>query len=579
VILASPRDDLVCGPFTKVRTIKPMSPEFAESGKPLLPPIGPLDSPADRLVPDGPSVASPGRDGPPDLADGEPAHAGPDGPLAGYRPFSEHLDGAAQLELVRAELERQGKELRPTVTGGFSSSCPALPSRIHPWGFEARIAADGSLELHCDGCDHTHEEHLTALFDHERFVDELHESWSREFVEPAPEGPADDRAFTPAGEVATQDEFIDRTAGFEDFFRGIPLRAEGLPVAEFEPGDVHQLLWENDRGDSDGQPDEMASILRMIDLYPIMDLGGRPVDYRVRDMMHGSCFRNRRLQRFSRTSRDPEEWQIARTAHLPGGMRIQARQHLALRRDHLGGLYRLTTELPEELENMEGLGHIERLAECPPYGVLLEGEGKNLVRRICRHKRLCPWCLARWSDDLYGRLMRGPCRPADGSGKAWVMGRLHLPGREDGEELDAAEVSAVRRRWGGALIRWAFEQLGAVGGVVVHQIGPPRELSSEIRFLSLSHCISEPVLPPYWYEHDLAIVCEVPFGTEEQRERLWDGIGTTTIWSGRRSSTTTIRSHAYRSASRRPWATTRRVCATCGSAPRAIQTCVLRGSS
>jgi hypothetical protein len=411
----------------------------------------------------------------------------------------------AELELVRAELERRGHEVLTPETGGLRSSCPVMPHRRNTRSFEARIGDDGALVLRCERCEYTSRELHTALFDRERFDREQSGPWSRPSAGPIPE---DDEVAGATAALARMDE-RDRDA--EGARR--PAMPPLLPL--YPASDVV----------ADGPPDDMPAILRAIDEYPIKALGRRPADYRVLDMMHGSCFRVPRLQRFGRTSRDPEQWQLARTAHLPGGMRIQACQHLALRRDHLGGLYRLPEGLPEELANTEVLGHIGRLAECPPYGVLLEGDGEDLARKICGHKRLCPWCLARWSDDLYGRLMRGPCRPADGSGKAWVMGRLCLPGVEDDAGPVDAEVAVTRSRWGGALIRWATEQLGAVGGVLVHQIGPPRGLATAYRFVGLDHCMAERVLPRFWYEHDLAVVCEVPFGNNEHRDRVLDEIG------------------------------------------------------
>jgi hypothetical protein len=114
----------LAAPSPRFGQFTPTSPDFAGSEKPLLRPNGPLDRPADRLVPDGPSVASPGRDGPPDLAHGDPAHAGPDGPLAGLHAVFEHCDGAAQLELVAERCDQVIAQRRDEAAGSRSTPRP-----------------------------------------------------------------------------------------------------------------------------------------------------------------------------------------------------------------------------------------------------------------------------------------------------------------------------------------------------------------------------------------------------------------------------------------------------------------------
>src|SRR5258708_6855972 len=104
----------------------------------------------------------------------------------------------------------------------------------------------------------------------------------------------------PAGPEGVDDDALmdlDHETGFPHDFHGIPIsRPSDTHLRDgFEPGAVHQLLWVNDCSNDNGPPDEMESILRIIDMHPITALGRRPADYRVRDMMHGSCFRIPRM--------------------------------------------------------------------------------------------------------------------------------------------------------------------------------------------------------------------------------------------------------------------------------------------
>jgi hypothetical protein len=437
----------------------------------------------------------------------------PAGPGAEPQTPETNLDGRELLRLVGVALERRGLPVQATPSGGIASRCPSI-HRSGPRAFEAWLDEDGSLSLTCHLCGRTTGELLALLglagpgCPHDE-ADGLHHGRIADGCEFG-STPAGDSTSDRAWADDDRDDQPDESAD------------QGDPREDFEPGTVHYLLWRDE--ETLDEPGERDSVRRLIDRYPIRAVGRRPEDHRVRDLMHGSCFRIPRLQRFGRLARDPEDWQVAGTAGLPEGVRRQAATHLALRRDHLGGLYRLSRDLPPGLEGWKPIAYIRRLMECPPHGVLLDRDDAQLNRLICKRKRLCPWCLARWSDDYFRRLIGGPCRPEAGSGKIWVMGRITVEARDDGRGPTRDRVERTRRRWSGALTRWARDRLGSVGGVWIHQIGPPR--GPGLRFACRDgHVSAEAALPGHDYEHDLTILCEVPNRTAEDRERFRRGIG------------------------------------------------------
>jgi hypothetical protein len=435
----------------------------------------------------------------PDSRDDEPPVSAPAGPSACEG--DDEVSGV--LRAVEAELRRREMPVLVKPSGTVCSSCPS-GHRSGPAAFEARIDERGSIFLRCHRCDRSTRELLALLGlagpggsnlgGDDRVADE-------------------DRVETlllrPNLPIAPSPIGTSRHGGVTS--------VDYQNAAGFMEGDVLQFVWSEDFTCED--LDEGSSVERFIGRFPIKAVGKRPEDYRVRDLMHGSCFRIPRLQRFARLSRHPQPWQIEATQHLPEEQRSQAWAHLALRRDHLGGLHRLTAKLPFESEGFGASGYINRLTECPPHGVLLDGEVSQLIRKICKRKRVCPWCLARWSEDYFQRLMAGPCRPAEAIGKMWVMGRLTVTEDEDVKVLTRDRVQLTHKRWGGALTRWATNKLGSVGGILIHQIGPPRGLASEFfdpdDFDSYHY-----EKPTHSFEHDITILCEVPQRNEADHARF-----------------------------------------------------------
>jgi hypothetical protein len=331
------------------------------------------------------------------------------------------------------------------------------------------------------------------------------------------------------------------------------------PARMLDAREMHQMLWDSDPDSGGVAPDDWIysdfyepgygaagptlnwSVARWMDWYPIVAVGRRPGDHMARDLMHGSLLRNHRVPMFARLASEPEEWLRDAVAHLPARQRPQAVQHLALRLMHGRGLFHFSEGFPKGHPTDTAYSSIRDLQSCRPFGVL--------VRRVdhedwewrypdftCKRSRECPWCLARWAMDFYGRLRRGPCRPRSSAGKHLLLARIEVPSdllpgprveevylahaegdrwMEDGlginsrRRLGRREVECARRDWGDRLRGWALA-CGAVGGVLVHQVGP--HLSEYgVRFI-----------------HDLTILAEVPTATPEQRRRLVDvsGVGT-----------------------------------------------------
>lgn len=260
--------------------------------------------------------------------------------------------------------------------------------------------------------------------------------------------------------------------------------------------------------------------------WHITAVGNRPTDHMARDLMHGSLLRNPCARWFQRIARDAPDWIAGTVVHLPPAMRAQAEQHVALRMMHLRHLYSLSQSLPGELLTRPNLALFESLVDCRPFGVEVawRGEAEWIHDFSCKCFRLCPWCLARKAIDLYGRLRRRLKHLRNGEGNHLLLARIEVtrellaadrrPGSmiplREGESWFGHEFRHVRQHWGSQLREWA-RRCGAVGGLLVHQVGPHGNMGGPIGYL-----------------HDLAVLAEVPTTTARQLARLERaaGIGT-----------------------------------------------------
>ena len=298
-------------------------------------------------------------------------------------------------------------------------------------------------------------------------------------------------------------------------------------------GEFTQALWDGDLGDDveglDSGIDE--AVAAWMAQWRVEAAGNRPVDHLARDLMHGALLRNHRTPWFQQMARNPPGWARAAVAHLPPDQRAQAAQHLALRRMHGRHLLLLTHAVPEQGRSRANLDYFEGLLACRPYGVAVSwaGQAERVHDYTCQRPRTCPWCLARKAVALYKRLRRGPCRPSRGAGKHLLLARVELtsdllPTLGEEEQVAAVQAGAgwiieggalnpyrrlrpedvahVREVWGRLLRDWASAS-GAVGGLLVYQVGPHRAPDGRACFL-----------------HDLAVLAEVPTATNGQRERL-----------------------------------------------------------
>jgi hypothetical protein len=276
-----------------------------------------------------------------------------------------------------------------------------------------------------------------------------------------------------------------------------------------EANEFVQALW--DRGAEGGEDVGLSigsSVGDWMAEWRVEAVGARPVDHMARDLMHGALLRDHRARWFQGLARRPPEWLLREVAHLPAGQRAQAGQHLALRLMHGRQLYHVSQAAALRGASPADLDDLADLLDCRPYGVLVgwEGAAQRAHDFTCRDFRACPWCLARRAVALHDRLRRGPCRPRIGAGKHLLLARIELiiGNADDGDEslLPDRDVEQVRRGWGGRLREWA-KGCGAVGGVLVHQVGPHRAPDRNHGVL-----------------HDLAVLAEVPTATAEQRSRL-----------------------------------------------------------
>ncbi len=234
--------------------------------------------------------------------------------------------------------------------------------------------------------------------------------------------------------------------------------------------------------------------------WRIAAVGNRPKDHMGRNLMHAALLRNHRTPWFRKLARRPPEWLCRAVAHLPDEQQAQAAQHLALRLMHGRHLFHMSEAAARQAPSGVDLDGFGSLLDCRPHGVLVEwaGAAERVHDYTCGDFRACPWCLARRAVDLHDRLRRGPCRPGAGAGKLLLLGRIELDGEADFDVDQDREVDQVRHDWGRWLRGWA-RACGAVGGLVVHQVGP----NGKDGFL-----------------HDLAVLAEVPAATAEQRARL-----------------------------------------------------------
>jgi hypothetical protein len=260
-----------------------------------------------------------------------------------------------------------------------------------------------------------------------------------------------------------------------------------------------QALWDREGGEGvvlsiDG------SVAAWMAQWQVMAVGNRPVDHMARDLMHAALLRNHRSVWFQKLARKPPEWLCQAVAHLPAKQQAQAAQHLALRLMHGRHLYHVSEAAARQGPSEIDLDDLASLLDCRPRGVLLEwaGTAERVHDYTCGDFRACPWCLARRAVDLHDRLLRGPCRPKAGAGKHLLLGRIELDGEADFSVLQDWEIEQARHDWGRRLKDWARE-CGAVGGLLVHQVGPTKEAG---------------------LLHDLSVLAEVPTATADQRSRL-----------------------------------------------------------
>jgi hypothetical protein len=468
----------------------------------------------------------------PDVRSHGPPDSIPDGNNSDPSASAEADEARELLRLVEAELRLRELPIRAMASGTLVSRCPSI-HRSGPGDFEAGIDGHGSLSLRCQVCDRTTLDFLILLglagptSPDEPASDTIDQQFGP-IIQPEPiellsraaaiAHDLGNQAIGPIIVVPRPIELPRRAAAItHDLPAGYPdVPGNWLSVAEqSSPGSTHREAWGDD-------VDESEAVATMLARHPIRAVGVRPSDWATRDLLFGSPLRDPRMREYARLCRSPEDWQLEASKGMKAGLKAAVHQSLALRKLYYRMLFRATASLPEWLDGPSTLRQLQRLLRCPPYGVLVDaGDAKP-----CGLAQICPWCSARWASEYFARLMRGPCRPEAGGPRSLLLGRLEIPssrlpyvegkspsramskvshrvlyGPGDPEGLSRAQVDFVRSHWGEALRCWA-EYSGAVGGVILHRIGPGKAGQAR-QFI-----------------HHLTILAEVPRGTPEDRARF-----------------------------------------------------------
>jgi hypothetical protein len=253
-------------------------------------------------------------------------------------------------------------------------------------------------------------------------------------------------------------------------------------------------------------PDAKGAVER----WRIVAVGHRPEDYLARDCLYRSLRLDHRVPWFRRYLKRPAPWMESLVAHLPNKAdRHQALQWVVLdylHKLHLARLYPVLTYQYDE-EGWETT-LFRRLWRCTPYTVQVErrnGGKKNI--RGCGYPRLCPWCHARKVVRLHEVIRLGPLK--EPSGKYLLLGKprpfAEISGGIDGswEQADWLAYTSdekVRGHYGRYFGRSAgraaetkkvladtllaaARELGAIGGLLTHQLGSAQLGNGQRSFL------------------------------------------------------------------------------------------------
>lgn len=236
-------------------------------------------------------------------------------------------------------------------------------------------------------------------------------------------------------------------------------------------------------------------VLAAMKEWKIENLGNRPIDHAVRDLLLGSMWREMKAYWFRKIVEKPAAWMVEMVSHLPIRLRRQALQLVVLRFLHV---HHLLTKLSEgDLRERPGRV-LERMLRCWPMGALMRfeescsmmryvGAEKRTARDICRERMHCPWCLARTAVEIFERY--APALPKkiarEGHYLVVLRGALtpKLLARHKQVELPFRDISTKERETIAnemdLVTRIALPELketarrGMVsGGILIHQISP-----------------------------------------------------------------------------------------------------------
>lgn len=230
----------------------------------------------------------------------------------------------------------------------------------------------------------------------------------------------------------------------------------------------------------------------MVGGWSLVDDESHMQAFMTRDVLHGSLMRDYRLPLFRRMAKRPPRW-INRMASDTRNRSAFVR-HLLVHYFHVRHLIQICKYLDEY--DSDKAASVAKCLKCWPSGIRVYPPD-DLCPRICRRPRICPWCFARYSLDLFYSILKGPLHDAHEGQKAIILSRWRVEGPYMDQADLAGEIQQIRDDIIPRVIRPAAEQVRIRGGIIVHQIGPYLNTYDPERKFS-------------GFRHDLAVLGELP---------------------------------------------------------------------